>query len=150
MLNKQKAIIFFTVLVDAIGIGIIIPVLPFYVASFGASAFMVTSLFAVFSFCSFSSNPLLGVLSDKYGRRPILVISIFSTSLGWFVFAGAFHSIFLFVGRIIDGLAAGNFSTAQSYLIDIAKTPKEKTHNIGLIGAAFGWGLYWGQCWEVF
>ncbi len=144
MISKQKAIIFFTVLVDAIGIGIIIPVLPFYVASFGASAFMVTSLFAVFSFCSFFSNPLLGVLSDKYGRRPVLIVSIFSTSLGWFVFAGAFHSIFLFVGRIIDGLAAGNFSTAQSYLIDIAKTPKEKTHNIGLVSAAFGLGFILG------
>ncbi len=144
MISKQKAIIFFTVLVDAIGIGIIIPVLPFYVASFGASAFLVTSLFAVFSFCSFLSTPLLGALSDKYGRRPVLIASIFSTSLGWFVFAGAFHTVFLFVGRIIDGVAAGNFSTAQSYLIDIAKTPKEKTHNIGLIGAAFGLGFILG------
>ena len=144
MFNKQKAIIFFTVLVDAIGIGIVIPVLPFYVASFGSSAFLVTSLFAIFSFCSFLSTPLLGALSDKYGRRPVLIASIFSTSLGWFVFAGAFHTIFLFVGRIIDGVAAGNFSTAQSYLIDIAKTPKEKTHNIGLIGVAFGLGFILG------
>ncbi|MFH0739798.1 MAG: MFS transporter, partial [bacterium] len=143
-MSKQKAIIFLTVLVDAIGVGIIIPILPFYVASFGASAFLVTSLFAVFSLCSFLSTPLLGALSDKYGRRPVLIASIFSTSLGWFVFAGAFHTIFLFVGRIIDGVAAGNFSTAQSYLIDIAKTPKEKTHNIGLIGAAFGLGFILG------
>ena len=144
MFSKQKAIIFFTVLVDAIGIGIVIPVLPFYVASFGSSAFLVTSLFAIFSFCSFLSTPLLGALSDKYGRRPVLIASIFSTSLGWFVFAGAFHTIFLFVGRIIDGIAAGNFSTAQSYLIDIAKNPKEKTHNIGLISAAFGLGFILG------
>ena len=144
MFSKQKAIIFFTVLVDAIGIGIVIPVLPFYVASFGSSAFLVTSLFAIFSLCSFLSTPLLGVLSDKYGRRPVLITSIFSTSLGWFVFAGAFHAVFLFIGRIIDGIAAGNFSTAQSYLIDIAKTPKEKTHNIGLVSAAFGLGFILG------
>lgn len=144
MFSKQKAVIFFTVLVDAIGIGIVIPVLPFYVASFGSSAFLVTSLFAIFSLCSFLSTPLLGVLSDKYGRRPVLIASIFSTSLGWFVFAGAFHTIFLFVGRIIDGIAAGNFSTAQSYLIDIAKTPKEKAHNIGLVSAAFGLGFILG------
>jgi len=144
MVSKQKTIIFSTVLIDAIGFGIIIPVLPFYVASFGSSAFLVTSLFAIFSFCSFLSAPLLGALADKYGRRPILIASIFSTSLGWFVFAGAFHTIFLFVGRIIDGVAAGNFSTAQSYLIDIAKTPKEKTHNIGLVSAAYGLGFIMG------
>ncbi|MDD5739117.1 MAG: MFS transporter [Candidatus Pacebacteria bacterium] len=143
-MSKQKAIIFFTILVDAIGIGIVIPVLPFYVASFGSSAFLVTSLFAIFSLFSFLSTPLLGALSDKYGRRPVLIVSIFSTSLGWFVFAGAFHTIFLFVGRIIDGIAAGNFSTAQSCLIDIAKNPKEKTHNIGLAGAAFGLGFILG------
>jgi len=143
-MSRQKAIIFFTILVDAIGVGIVIPVLPFYVASFGSSAFLATSLFAIFSLFSFLSTPLLGALSDKYGRRPVLIASIFSTSLGWFVFAGAFHVIFLFVGRIIDGVAAGNFSTAQSYLIDIAKVPKEKTHNIGLAGAAFGLGFILG------
>ncbi len=144
MVSKQKAVIFSTVLIDAIGFGIVIPVLPFYVASFGSSAFLVTSLFAIFSLCSFLSTPLLGVLSDKYGRRPVLIASMFSTSLGWFVFAGAFHTIFLFIGRIIDGIAAGNFSTAQSYLIDIAKTPKEKTNNIGLVGSAFGLGFVMG------
>ncbi|MDD5433385.1 MAG: MFS transporter [Candidatus Pacebacteria bacterium] len=144
MLNKQKAIIFLTVLVDAIGIGIILPVLPFYVESFGASAFVITSLMAVFSFCSFFSAPLLGVLSDKYGRRPVLITSILSTSLGWFVFAGTFHIVFLFVGRIIDGLAAGNFSTAQSYLLDVADSKKTKTQNLGLISAAFGLGFILG------
>ncbi|MDD4989706.1 MAG: MFS transporter [Candidatus Pacebacteria bacterium] len=144
MISKQKTVIFLTVLIDAVGMGIIIPVLPFYVESFGATAFGVTALLAVFSLCSFFSAPFLGALSDKYGRRPILIISILSTSLGWFVFASAGSLIFLFVARIIDGMASGNFSTAQSYLIDISKNKKERTQNLGLISAAFGVGFILG------
>lgn len=131
-------------MVDVIGFGIVIPVLPYYVSSFGASPFVITLLFAVFAFFSFFSTPLLGSLSDRIGRRPVLIISILSTSIGWFVFAGAKGLIFLFLGRIIDGLAAGNFSTAQSYLVDIAKDDKERTTNLGLIGAVFGLGFIIG------
>jgi len=141
---NKKLIILLTVLIDVLGIGIIIPVLPFYVESFGASAFVVTLLFAVFSLFSFFSAPLLGMLSDRIGRRPVLIVSIASTALGWLVFAAATNIYWLFIGRIIDGLAAGNFPIAQSYLIDIAKTEKEKTTNLGLIGAIFGIGLIVG------
>lgn len=141
---SRKLIILLTVLIDVLGIGIIIPVLPFYVESFGASAFTVTLLFAIFSFFSFFSAPLLGALSDRVGRRPVLIISIASTALGWLVFAAAGNIYWLFIGRIIDGLAAGNFPIAQSYLVDIAKTDKEKTTNLGLIGAIFGIGLIVG------
>jgi MFS family permease len=141
---SRKFIILLTVFIDVLGIGIIIPVLPFYVQSFGATPFTVTLLFAVYSFFSFFSAPLLGALSDKLGRRPILIISIFSTSLGWLIFAGANKIIWLFVGRIADGAAAGNFPIAQSYLLDIAKNDKEKTTNLGLIGAIFGVGLIIG------
>ncbi|MCX6800114.1 MAG: MFS transporter, partial [Candidatus Falkowbacteria bacterium] len=80
----------------------------------------------------------LGALSDRIGRRPIMILSICSSALGWFIFAQAHNIWFLFLGRIIDGLAAGNFSTAQSYLSDIAKTDQERTKNLGLIGAIFG------------
>jgi len=141
---SKKFIILLTVFIDVLGIGIIIPVLPFYVESFGASAFVVTLLFAVFSFFAFFSAPLLGAWSDKIGRRPVLIISIFSTALGWIVFAAAGNLFFLFLGRIIDGLAAGNFPIAQSYLLDIAKDDKERTSNLGLIGAIFGVGLIIG------
>lgn len=141
---SKKLIILLTVLIDVLGIGIIIPVLPFYVESFGASAFIVTLLFAVFSFFAFFSAPFLGALSDRIGRRPVLIFSIASTALGWLVFAAATNIYWLFLGRIIDGLAAGNFSIAQSYLVDIAKTEKEKTTNLGLIGAIFGVGLIIG------
>jgi multidrug resistance protein len=135
---SPKKIILLTVFIDVIGISIVIPVLPFYVESFKVSAFTVTALFAVFAFCSFLSAPYLGALSDKIGRRPVLLVSILSTALGWFVFASAKNVLFLFIGRIIDGLAAGNFPIAQSYLTDLAKDEKERTVNLGLIGAIFG------------
>lgn len=143
-MSKQKLIVIFTVLIDVIGLGIIIPVLPAYVESFGASALTVTMLLSVFALFSFLSSPLLGVLSDKIGRRPILLVSILSSSIGWFVFANAHSLIFLFLGRIIDGLAAGNFSTAQSCISDLAKNQKERTESLGTVGAVFGIGFLIG------
>lgn len=140
----KKLIILLTVFIDVLGIGIIIPVLPFYVESFGATATTITLLFAVYSFFSFFSGPFLGSWSDKIGRKPVLLLSLFSTSLGWLIFALAPNIIWLFIGRIIDGLAAGNFPIAQSYLVDISKNEKEKISNLGLIGACFGVGLIVG------
>lgn len=141
---KTKALILLTVFIDVIGIGIVIPVLPFYVQNFSDSALLVTSLIAVFSLCSFISAPVIGSLSDKIGRKPVLIMSIFSTAIGYFVFASANSIIFLFIGRIIDGLMAGNLPIAQSYLLDISKDDKERTANLGLIGAIFGIGFILG------
>ncbi len=143
-LQKEKIIIVLTVLIDVLGMGIIIPVLPFYVESFGASAITLTLLFSVFSLFSFVSAPFLGALSDRIGRRPVLIVSILSTAIGWFVFASAHAIWMLFLGRIIDGMAAGNLPIAQSYLVDIARDDKERTSNLGLIGAIFGIGFIIG------
>lgn len=143
-MRKEKIIILFTVFVDVLGIGIVIPVLPFYVQEFGAGATTVTVLFSVFSLFAFLSSPWLGALSDRVGRRPVLIWSIISTAIGWFVFAGATTIPMLFVGRIIDGIAAGNLSIAQSTLVDIAKDDKERTQNLGIMGAAFGIGFMVG------
>lgn len=143
-MSKQKIIILTTVFIDVLGFGIVIPILPFYLGEFGASAFTITLLFSVFSFCAFFSAPLLGALSDRIGRRPILLLSILSTSIGWFVFASAASIPMLFAGRIIDGLAAGNFTTAQNYLIDISRDEKERVTNLGIIGATFGIGFILG------
>jgi len=141
---SKKATILFTVFIDIFGLGIIIPILPFYVKSLGVSDFGITMLFSVFAFFAFISTPFLGALSDKVGRRPVLLVSIASTALGWVIFALAQNPFFLFLGRIIDGLAAGNFSTAQSYLSDLSKNEKERTENLGLIGALFGIGFIVG------
>ena len=135
---NKKFIILATVFVDVLGMGIIIPTLPFYVESFGVSAFTITMLFCIFAFFSFFSAPILGSLSDKYGRRPVMIASIFSTAIGWLVFASATNLWLLFLGRTIDGLAAGNFSTAQGIMTDIAKDEKDRTKNLGMMGAVFG------------
>lgn len=141
---NTKALILLTVFIDVIGVGIVIPILPFYVSRFSSSPFLITSLFAVFALCSFFSSPVIGALSDRVGRRPMLILSIFSTAVGWFIFAAAPNIFFLFVGRIVDGIMAGNFPIAQSYLSDISKDDKERTTNLGLIGAVFGIGFIIG------
>ncbi len=142
--QKEKLIVVFTVLVDVIGFGIVIPILPFYVQSFGASAFTITLLFSTFALFAFVSAPFLGALSDRIGRRPILLLSIASTAIGWYIFASAPSILFLFLGRIIDGSAAGNFAVAQSSLVDLSRDEKERATNLGLIGASFGLGFMIG------
>lgn len=142
--TRIKPLVLLTVFIDIIGLGIVIPVLPFYVQSFSGSAFTVTSLFAVYAICSFISAPFIGALSDKFGRRPALMVSIASTAIGWIVFALANSVFVLYIARIIDGLAAGNLPVAQSALVDIAKNDKERTANLGLIGAIFGIGFIIG------
>ncbi len=137
-IQKEKAVIILTVFIDVLGLAIIIPVLPFYVESFGVSALTLTMLFSVFSLFSFVSAPFLGALSDRVGRRPVLIASIASTAIGWLVFASAQAVWILFLGRIIDGMAAGNLPIAQSYLVDIASDEKERTTNLGIIGSVFG------------
>jgi len=143
-MKKEKLIILFTVLVDVIGFGIVIPILPFYVTEFGGTPFLITAMFASFSICAFLSAPLLGALSDRIGRRPVLIVSILSTAIGWFVFASANSIPLLFLGRIIDGAAAGNFTIAQSYITDISGDDKDRSANLGLIGAVFGVGFMLG------
>ncbi len=143
-MKKEKLIILFTVLVDVIGFGIVIPILPFYVTEFGGTPFIITAMFASFSICAFLSAPLLGALSDRVGRRPVLIVSILSTAIGWFVFASANSIPLLFLGRIIDGAAAGNFTIAQSYIADISGDDKDRSANLGLIGAVFGVGFMLG------
>ncbi len=135
---SPKVIILLTVFLDVLGLGVIIPILPFYVESFHVSGIVVTSLFAVFALFSFFSAPILGAISDRKGRRPVLLISLASSAVGWLIFAFSNTIFGLFLGRIIDGSAAGNISTAQNYLIDIAKDQKERAKNLGLIGAVFG------------
>lgn len=143
-MTKEKAIIILTVAIDVLGLGIIIPVFPVYVESLGLTALNVTMLFSIYSLFSFLSSPFLGALSDKIGRKPVLVVSLLSTSIGWLIFSFARSFPFLILGRIIDGLAAGNYSTAQSALSDISKDSKERSSNLGLIGMIFGIGFIVG------
>jgi DHA1 family tetracycline resistance protein-like MFS transporter len=144
VLKRQKFIIALTVFIDVVGLGIVIPTLPFYAERFGSTPLQTTLFFAVFALCSFLSSPFLGALSDRIGRRPVLITSILGTSLGWFIFSFATSLPLLYLGRIIDGITAGNISTAQSYLVDISRNDKERTSNISLIGGIFGLGFIIG------
>ncbi len=142
--SRQKAVILLTVLVDVIGFGIVIPVLPYYAQSFGAGPTTVTMLFSSFAFFSFLSSPFLGALSDRIGRRPVLIVSIFITAVGWFIVASSHVLWMVFFGRCIDGFAAGKLTTAQTYLVDIARDDRQRTAHLGLFGAAFGVGFLLG------
>ncbi len=136
--NKTKYLVIFTVALDVIGMGIIMPILPEFVREFGASYLQTTLLVSIYALCSFLSAPLLGAISDRYGRKLVLVISIFGTALWWFVVGFAPVLWLVFVGRIIDGITAGNMVIAQTILWDIAKDEKERIANYGIFWAVFG------------
>lgn len=143
--NKSKlGVILFANLINVLGFSIIIPVMPFYIESMGLNPVVVTTLFALYALCSFLSAPYLGSMSEKYGRKPILLLSIFSSFLGWVFFALAKTPFFLFLGRAIDGLAAGNFTIMQNIIGDIAEDRKERVKYFGLFGATFGIGFIIG------
>jgi MFS transporter, DHA1 family, tetracycline resistance protein len=145
MKRSPLLIIFVTVFIDLIGFGIVIPVLPYYAegTKFGATPSQVGLLFASYSVMQLIFAPVLGRLSDKYGRRPILLISLLGTSVGFLILGFATTLWMLFVGRIIDGISGGNISTAQAYIADIT-TKENRAKGMGLIGAAFGLGFVFG------
>jgi MFS family permease len=135
-----KRVILLTVFLDILGFGIILPQLAVYAAQFGATPQMAGYLSSAYSAMSFLVSPFLGALSDRIGRRPVLLISIFGTAMGYLIFGFANSLVLLFAARIIDGISAGNISTAQAYLSDI--TPAEdRAKTFGLFGAIFGIGF---------
>lgn len=142
-MTRPLLIIFLTIFVNLVGFGIIIPLLPFYAETFGASPLTIGLLFAVFSACQLVAAPVLGDLSDKYGRRPILIFSLAGTVLSFVMMALAHSIAMLFAARIVDGLSGGNISTARAYVADVTE-PKDRAKAYGLIGAAFGLGFIMG------
>ena len=145
MKRSPLFVIFTTVFIDLVGFGIVIPVLPYYAegTKFGATPSQVGLLFASYSIMQLVFAPVLGRLSDKYGRRPILLISLLGTSLGFLILGFATTLWMLFVGRLIDGISGGNISTAQAYIADVT-TKENRAKGMGLIGAAFGLGFVFG------
>lgn len=143
MRNNRLAIIFVIVFVDLLGFSLILPLLPYYAQTFGADAFVTGLLVASYAVAQLIGAPLLGRLSDRVGRRPVLLISIFGTFVGFLLlgFAGALWM--LFVSRVVDGLTGGNLSVAQAYISDVTDQ-KNRAKALGLIGAAFGLGFIIG------
>jgi DHA1 family tetracycline resistance protein-like MFS transporter len=142
--TKPLITIFITIFIDLVGFGIAIPVLPDYAKNeFGASPFVIGWLIASYSIMQFASTPFLGQLSDRYGRRPILFISLLGTSVAALITGLSTTLPLLFFGRIFDGITGGNISTAQAYIADIT-TKENRAKGMGLIGAAFGLGFIFG------
>ncbi len=145
MKRSPLVVIFVTVFIDLVGFGIVIPVLPFYAegTEFNLSPRTVGFLFASYSIMQLVFSPILGRLSDKYGRRPVLFLSIIGTGIGFLLLGFAQTVWILFAGRILDGITGGNISTAQAYIADIT-TKENRAKGMGLIGAAFGLGFIFG------
>src|SRR5262249_5534823 len=144
-LNKRLIPIFIVVFVDILGFSIILPLLPFYASKINAADAAVGPLIASYSLCQFIAAPILGKLSDTYGRRPILLYSQFGSFLGFILLGLAMHLphplAWLFAGRMIDGLSGGNLTVAQAYISDITE-PHERAKIFGMIiGVSFGLGF---------
>lgn len=138
-------IIFVTVFIDLIGFGMVIPILPFYAETspFNATPFEIGMLFSIYSWMQFFFAPILGRLSDRYGRRPVLFVSLLGSAVGYFVIGFANTLFLVFLGRIIGGVTGGNISTAQAYIADVTSR-ENRAKGMGLFGAAFGLGFILG------
>ena len=151
--RRALATVFVIVFIDLVGFGIVVPILPFYVRSFGASDVVYGLLAASYSLMQFGFAPLLGRWSDSYGRRPVLMLSLAGSVLAWIVFGlgtqvGALFGpvaalLTLFASRMLGGAMGGNVATAQAYISDVTTVDK-RTGALGLVGAAFGLGFVVG------
>lgn len=141
--DKTLIFLFITMFINAVGYGIIIPLFFPYAQQFGMGTVGLALLFASFSMAQFIATPIIGRLSDKYGRRPLLLISILGTSISLAMFAMANTVLMLFIARILDGLTGGNVSVAQAVIADKVSGP-ERSKALGMIGAGFGFGFLIG------
>jgi DHA1 family tetracycline resistance protein-like MFS transporter len=150
-MNKRQAampFIFVTVLIDIIGLGIIIPVIPALIMELSGGTVSEASsvgglLLGIYAVMQFFFSPILGGLSDRYGRRPILLISIFGLGVDYFIVAWAPDLMWLIVARVIAGICGASYTTASAYIADIS-SPEKRAQNFGMIGAAFGLGFIVG------
>jgi len=157
-MNKRIWFLFVTIFIDMLGIGILIPVIPqllgepsspYYLLPSGETQYgfiLLGFLVACYPIATFFMSPILGALSDKYGRKPVLLISVLGTSLSYFIFAYAIitkNIPLLFFSRFVDGLTGGNISVAQAAIAD-STAPENRTKVFGMIGAAFGLGFIFG------
>lgn len=136
-------IVFTTVVIDLIGFGIVVPILPLWAEDLGASPTIVGVLTAVYSLMQFIFAPVLGRLSDRFGRRPVILASLLGTALSSLLIGLANSVLLLFIARILNGISGASYSTAQAYVADIT-TPETRARGMGLIGAAFGIGFVIG------
>ena len=141
--RRGRLTVFLTVLLDLLGFGMILPILPFYGQDYGASDLQIGLLFAAYSLAQLLFSPLLGKLSDRWGRRPVLLATIAVAAVAHTVFAFAGSFAVLVVARFVSGVATANLAVAQAYMADVT-TRAERSKAMGMIGAAFGLGFVLG------
>jgi len=141
--KRVLRLIFFIMLMDIVGMSIIFPVAPYIVQRYSNDALMVTMLTVIYAGAQFFAAPALGKISDRVGRRPVLLVSVFGSAIGYFIFGIGGALWVLFLSRLIDGTTGGNISTASAYIIDVSK-PEERTKNFTLLGMAYGIGFILG------
>lgn len=143
--TPQLVLIFVIVFIDLIGFGMVIPILPIYAQDppFLASPLEIGWLVSIYSWMQFVFSPILGKLSDNYGRRPVLFVSLLGSAVGYVVLGAANSLLLVFVGRIISGITGGNISAAQAYIADVT-TRENRAKGMALFGAAFGLGFVLG------
>ena len=143
MKKSPLATILLVVFVDLIGFGMIIPILPLYAKSFQAEEWQIGLLLGCYSFMQFLASPVLGYISDRIGRKPVLLVSLVGSAIGYAVMANAHTLTMLFIARIIAGICGASVGTAAAYIADITP-PENRSRRMGLIGAAFGVGFILG------
>jgi len=143
MKNKSLLTIFLIVFIDLLGFGIILPLLPYIAEIYKATPLQIGLLTAVYSFFQLIASPILGRLSDRYGRKKLLIISQLGSAIGYLILGLAGSLPLLFLSRIIDGITGGNISIAQAYIADVT-TKENRAKGMGMIGAAFGLGFIFG------
>lgn len=141
--SKSLSIIFVTTLIDMIGFGIVIPILPYFAEHFGANGFEIGLLTSVYLLMQFICTPVWGYFSDRWGRRPVILICIFASSMAYVIFGLAQSLVLILAARIIGGVFAGKFATIQAYIADVT-TKENRSKGMGLFGAAFGLGFILG------
>jgi multidrug resistance protein len=136
-------VLYLTVFIDLMGFGIVIPILPLYAQDFNASPLAIGWLTGIYSGMQIIFTPILGRLSDRFGRRPVLLVSIIGTAIGFALMGIAQSLTLLFVARILAGITGGNIAIPQAYIADVT-APEKRSHAMGMIGAAFGLGFTFG------
>ena len=141
--KSAKLILFITIFIDLLGFGIVIPILPIYVKELTGSDILSGIALTMYALATFFFTPIWGALSDKHGRRPIILISVLVSLVSYIIFSFASIYIIVIIARILGGIGSGNISSAQAYISDITE-PKDRAKSMGLIGAAFGLGFIFG------
>ena len=143
MRRSSLVVLFLTVFIDLIGFGMVIPFLSYYAREYGASGIAVGAVVGIYSIMQFFFAPIWGRLSDRVGRRPVMLVSLVASTSGYLLFAFSRSLTLLFASRVIAGIGGANIGTAQAYIAD-STTPEQRARGMGLIGAAFGMGFVLG------